>query len=134
MLRKPKKREKLEFEPAEDVVGGIAEIVRQLPEMSYVKLEKVYCVRSHGSTARAYARTWGMPRIFHITAGYEPAYVIEVIAKYFDPLPQAEKVKVLIHELMHIPKTFSGALKPHSSRHHRIDQRTVEKLYKKIVS
>lgn len=134
MLGKTKKRAKLEFEPAEDVTEFVKEIVRLADEMKHIKLPDVYCVRSQGSTARAYARTWGLSRIFQVTAGYKPAYVIEVISKYYDKLSKAEKIKVIIHELMHIPKTFSGALKPHSSRHHRIDARSVEKLYKKLVS
>jgi hypothetical protein len=38
-------------------------------------------------------------------AGY-PTHIIEVNAKKFDKLPEREKIKTLVHELMHIPKTF----------------------------
>ena len=46
----------------------------------------------------------------------EPAYVIEVISGYFDKLSVQEQDKVILHELMHIPKNFSGALVPHTHR------------------
>lgn len=89
-------------------------------------------MRSNGSRARAYARIWGLSRIFQITAGYKPTYVIEVLSKHFDQLNEKEKIKVLIHELLHIPKTFSGALKSHRGRYHRIGKREVDELFNKL--
>jgi predicted metallopeptidase len=68
-----------------------------------------------------------------MAAGYKATYVIEVISKYYDKLPEIEKVKVLVHELMHIPKTFSGALLSHRGRYHKINNREVEKIYKSLV-
>ncbi len=43
----------------------------------------------------------------------KPQYIIEVIAERFDRLDPGEQEKTLIHELTHIPKTFSGALVAH---------------------
>lgn len=129
---KRKKRQKFEFEAAEDIRELVHKIVGKIP-MDHVNLDSLYFVRSQGSKARAYARIWGLSRIFQVAAGYKPTYVIEVISKYFDKLPHEEKVKVLIHELLHIPKTFSGALKAHRGRNHRVDRREVERWYKKIV-
>ena len=59
----------------------------------------------------------------------QPQYIIEVIAEKFDKLTEENKERTLIHELMHIPKTFSGALVAHRTRHRRIDNRSVEKMY-----
>lgn len=130
-FRKKKKWLKFEFENAADVKKIIDKLIGNL-SFTHLKKEQIFCVRSEGSKARAYARIWGLARIFQEAAGYKPTYVIEVLAKYFDKLPEEEKIKVLIHELLHIPKTFSGALKAHHGRFHRINKREVENWYKKL--
>lgn len=121
----------MDFEKADDVVELTCSIIDKLGHKHLIK-EQIYCVRSHGSKTRAYARIWGLSRIFQFTAGYKPTYVIEVLSKYFDNLSPQEKIKVIIHELMHIPKTFSGALLSHKGRYHRINSREVEKIYNAI--
>jgi len=57
-------------------------------------------------------------------------YVIEVLSQYFDRMSSEDQTRVLIHELMHIPKNFSGALVPHHGIHKKINSRTVEELYR----
>lgn len=128
MFFKKKKRLKFEFEKAVDVKKIIDKLIGNL-SFVHLKKDQIFCVRSQGSKARAYARIWGLSRIFQEAAGYKPTYVIEVLANYFDKLPEEEKIKVLIHELLHIPKTFSGALKTHRGRFHRISKREVEIFY-----
>jgi len=73
-----------------------------------------------------------MAKIFHEVVGIEPNYIIEVNAKRFDKLSDRDKVKTLIHELMHIPKTFSGALLSHRGRYHRINEREVERILRSL--
>ena len=122
-----------DVEPAEDVRAMMIDIVTRL-NMRYIDTDRVYCVRSGGSKARAYARVWGLSRIFQIAAGYPATYVIEVLSEHFDSLPEDRKQRVIIHELLHIPKTFSGALKSHSARHYKVDHKEVEKHYKQLRS
>lgn len=105
-------------------------LVKEL-DFTHIKVEKIHCIRSFDAKTRAYARIWGMSRLFKEVAGIEPNYIIEVNAKRFDKLSDREKMKTLIHELMHIPKTFSGALLSHRGPHHEINDRAVERILEK---
>jgi len=73
-----------------------------------------------------------MAKLFHEVIGIEPHYIIEVNAKRFDKMNERDKIKTLIHELMHIPKTFSGALLSHRGRYHRINEREVERILRSL--
>lgn len=118
----------MHFEQAEDIVSLIKRLVEKLA-MNHIVIEQVACVRSRGSVARAYARIWGLPRVFQMAFGHKPVYVIEVLSEHFDTLSHEDKIKTLIHELLHIPKTFSGALLSHKGRHRHINKRIVQKWY-----
>lgn len=127
-----KKSKKLEWEAALDVKAEIDKIIEVL-ELTYIISSRVFCYRTEGSKARAYARTWMMPKIFQDALDIPPAYVIEVLSRYFDKLSEDEKTKVLIHELLHIPKNFSGALLSHHgvNRHIARDSNALFKEYKR---
>lgn len=105
----------MDWQEAKDIENDIADIVRQV-NLEHIKLDRIYCYRTTGSKTKAYARTWAFPKIFQKALTIEPAYVIEVLSQHFDKLDDDKKKKVLIHELLHIPKNFSGALLPHRSR------------------
>lgn len=100
-------------------------------DFKHIPKHRIFCFRTHGSKARAYARTWAFPKIFQTVLDIEPAYVIEVISKYYDKLPHEEQSKVIIHELLHIPKNFSGSLLPHRNGH-RGYQQEVDRFYKTL--
>ena len=103
----------IKYHPAPDILMDLDTIVKKLG-LGHVNLDNVVCIRSTGSNARyTLARCWGLPKIWQISLSKEPHYVIEVISERYDRLSQAEKEKVLIHELWHIPKTFKGGLKKH---------------------
>ncbi len=83
-------------------------------ELEWLSYGRIFFYRSINSKARAYARTWGLPKLWQRTLGVEPAYIVEVISEHFDKLSEREQDKVLLHELTHIPHNFSGALVPHT--------------------
>lgn len=127
-MRKRKKSVKLEWEEAPDVTRGVKQILRSL-DLPYIDFSRIYCYRSYGSSSRSYARIWSFPKIFQHALNIEASYVIEVLAKYYDPLPHDEQMKVLIHELLHIPKNFSGALLPHRSNGRHLEK-LADQLFK----
>lgn len=127
--RKRKKRVKMEFLPAPDVHAALSELIVQL-KFTHVSPKHLSCFRSTGSSSRAIARIWSLPRVWQLALSIEPQYVIEVIAERFDRQSSDDQKRTLIHELMHIPKTFSGALAPHRGRFHKINHRTVEQLFR----
>ena len=122
----------MDFEQAPDVKTMAEEILPFL-ELPHVNSYRLLYMRSNGSKARAYARIWSMPRIWQVALEIKAYYVIEVLSEFFDKLDKEKKQKVLIHELLHIPKTFSGALVPHTCFGQRINERRVSEIYKKML-
>lgn len=118
----------MEIERAPDVQNLVKHVLPHLP-FDYIDDDRIVCMRSFKATSRARARIWSFPRIWQMALGKPAHYVIEVLSQHFDKLSDDDKSRVIIHELMHIPKNFSGALVPHRGRHKRIDHRTVERLF-----
>ena len=120
----------MEVERAQDIQERIDEILSILgPDMGHVINARIICMRSRGAQARAYARIWALPSIWQKALEINPFYVIEVLSEKFDRLGDEDKTKILIHELMHIPKKFSGGLVPHNNRGTKINHANVGKVY-----
>jgi len=118
----------MEWEAAPDVRADLKKILKTI-DLPHIQLDRIFIYRTNGSKARAYARTWGFPKIFQEALKVQPAYVIEVLSRYYDKLPSDEQKRVLIHELLHIPKNFSGALLPHQTKHRKMHT-VVNRLFK----
>ena len=118
----------MEVDHAPDIKHMIEAVLPHLP-FPYIDPKRIVCMRSTKATSRARARIWSFPRIWQMALGKPAYYIIEVLSQHFDHLSFDDKLRVIIHELMHIPKNFSGALVPHRGIHKRIDRRTVEKLF-----
>ncbi|OGV91873.1 hypothetical protein A3A66_01545 [Microgenomates group bacterium RIFCSPLOWO2_01_FULL_46_13] len=123
----------MEIERAGDIDTKIRYLVRHL-NLPHIDASRIIAFRSYGSEARARARIWSLPRIWQEALKVKAHYVIEVLSHHFDHLSEEEKLKVLIHELLHIPKTFSGALVPHRGayRRYHIHRGLVEQLFKRL--
>lgn len=117
----------MEWYPAPDIEKKLKVIVKAL-DMSYVILSRIICFRSEGSVSRARARIWSFPRVWQQALNLPSHYIIEVVAKHFDHLSSNDQERVLIHELLHIPKNFSGSLVPHRTRYRRLEKEA-ERLY-----
>src|SRR5262245_45378325 len=118
--RRSAKSTKLEWEKDASIQEQMSQIVVALG-MDHIHAERVFYYRTTGSKARAYARIWSFPKIFQQALSIESAYVMEIISEKFDRLDADSKTKVIIHELLHIPKNFSGSLLPHKYGHTKIE-------------
>ncbi len=124
----------MKWEKAPDVQELINNAIYRL-DLGYIDADRVVALRSEGSKSNAIARIWEMPRAWQIAFDMKPAYVIEVVSRRYDVLPLEEKEKVVIHELLHIPKTFSGALVPHKCFGEvRVGERQVNALHERYRS
>ena len=122
----------MEWKEAKDVRKDIQEILKVL-KFPHINPSRIFCFRTQGSKSRSYARIWAMPKIFQRALSIDPAYVIEVLERHYDKLDSDNKKKVLIHELLHIPKNFSGSLLSHRSRSRHLGS-LANKLFKEYKS
>jgi predicted metallopeptidase len=108
-------------------IKEIAEEVVERLSWNHILLEHVAFIRSIGSKSRGtIARCHALGKAMQIGMKRDKSfYLIEVISKRFDNLPVEEQLKVIIHELMHIPNTFGGGFKHHNV----VNDSNVEKVY-----
>jgi predicted metallopeptidase len=123
----------MDFFLAPEIKTDLKRIIISLG-FKHITADSLICFRSYGSKSRAIARIWSLPKIWQIGLSLKPHYCIEVVSERFDKLSIEDKDRVLIHELLHIPQNFSGALLPHKQRTRRIDRRTVEKLFAQLMN
>jgi len=114
----------IKYEKAEDIQNRVNELALMM--FPHVKLDSVVCLRSFGSSSRGtIARCHALGKAMQLALGRKGFYVIEVINKRFDRMSEVDQTKTLIHELMHIPKTFGGGFIHHDIVH----EGNVERMY-----
>lgn len=119
------------YRPAEDVRKDVGDLISSL-SLGHIEPSRVICYRSTGSRSRRIvARCYSLSKIWQDALGIPSHYIIEVISERYDRLPEEERIKVLIHELMHIPKCFGGGLRPHSGC---VTRRAVEENYLRYIA
>ncbi|MCK5023373.1 MAG: metallopeptidase [Candidatus Aenigmarchaeota archaeon] len=116
----------IKYERAPDIAEIAKNVVDKLG-MSYIDISRVWFMRSFGSKSRyTLARIHVLPRIMQRALGIPAQYVVEIITEKYNKLSEEEQIKTIIHELMHIPKSFGGGF-----RHHKpyVTRRTVELMF-----
>ena len=101
-------------------------------EFQHIDLDRIAVIESKGSKSkRTIARIHALGKVMQLGMAQEPFYTIELIGERFNRLEREEKLKTIIHELMHIPASFGGGF-----RHHKpyVNNRNVEKEFKKLLS
>ncbi|VVB73376.1 Uncharacterised protein [uncultured archaeon] len=119
----------MQYMDAPDIRQRMEHIVRTVG-MDHVDLTRVACFRSKGSsTRRIIARCHGLPKVMQLGLNTRAFYCIEMISERFDRMSEDDQTYVLIHELMHIPKSFGGGFRQHDFVCRREVQK-VQKLYR----
>jgi predicted metallopeptidase len=114
-IRYKKTNKSVDWKEAPDVKKRILFLKKSL-NLDWLKPSDIYAFRSSYSRSRAIARIWGLSRIWQMALKLDAKYIIEVISERYDRLSQRKKDEVLLHEIVHIPRNFSGALIPHIRR------------------
>ncbi|MBT4376991.1 metallopeptidase [archaeon] len=97
--------------------------IRMFP---HVKVDRIKCLRSYGSSTRGtIARCHALGKVMQLAMAVDAFYALEFLTEKFNKLSEEEKVKVVIHELMHIPESFGGGFKHHDV----VTDRNVNRCY-----
>ena len=119
----------IKYQKADDLQELMNEISIFL--FPHVRLDSVICLRSFGSRSRGtIARCHALGKAMQIGLDRKGFYLIEVISERFDKMNKVDQVKTMIHELMHIPKTFGGGFKFHDV----VNSRSVDKEYERFIN
>jgi predicted metallopeptidase len=118
---------KYEFSP--DLQVKALEMAKIL--FPYIKMDYVKCLRSYGTSSRGtIARCHALGKLMQKAMGLKAFYALEFLSERFDKLSKEEQEKVIIHELMHIPKSFGGGFKHHDF----VTDKNVNKMYEQYLN
>lgn len=114
-----------------DDVKNEAETICKVLGWNHIDFSNLGFLRSKGSsTKRTIARCHALGKAMQMAMGRKKGfYLIEVISEKFDKLSKEEQIKTIIHELMHIPKTFGGGF----IYHNKVHEKTVKEMYNRYV-
>ena len=118
---------KYEFSP--DIQAKAEEISRLL--FPHIIINRVRCFRSYRTSSRGtIARCHALGKLMQKAIGIKAIYALEFLSERFDKLNKKDQIKVIIHELMHIPKTFGGGFK----HHNHVTEKNVDLFYERFES
>jgi len=115
----------MKYEFARDIQAKAEEISKIL--FPHISIENIKCFRSYGTSSRwTIARCHALGKLMQKAIDRQAFYVLEFLSERFDKFDEEEKIKIIIHELMHIPKCFGGGFKHHNF----VTDKSVNKHYK----
>ena len=119
----------MKYEDAPDLKERMNEVITML-NMGHIDINRIECIRSFGSsTRRTIARCHTLGKLMQKAMKTKAFYAIEFLEK-FDRLDKNEQDKVIIHELMHVPRTFGGGFRKHDF----VWEKNIEVMYEKFVN
>jgi len=124
---------RLNFRHAPDALKQLMhDIVSATPEFRHIDPHRVHLIFSNSNT-RALAYCHQMSKRYQFAMNLRPNYVIELISSHWQKLSPEQKAKVIIHELYHIPRTFSGNLRSHKNGFSSCGRHTENRLYHNYI-
>ncbi|MFH1307418.1 MAG: putative metallopeptidase [archaeon] len=118
----------MRYEFAPDLQERARQIVSKI--FPHIKIDDVVCIRGYGSSSRGtIARCHALNKVMQKALGRKGFYVLEFLSERFDKLSEDERTKIIIHELMHIPKSFGGGFKHHDY----VCERNINELYNRYL-
>jgi predicted metallopeptidase len=102
----------MKYEYAPDLQAIAEDVCRLI--FPHIQIHNIKCLRGYGSSSKyTLARCHALGKLMQ-KALHRPAfYAIEFLSENFDNLGEEEQLKIIIHELMHIPRSFGGGFKHH---------------------
>lgn len=96
----------------------------------HIQIDKVKCLRSYGTSSRGtIARCHALGKLMQKALGLKAFYALEFLSERFDKMSSEDKIKIIIHELMHIPKSFGGGFKHHDF----VCEKNVSRYFKEYI-
>ena len=119
----------IKYHDAHDIRQEASRIVSKLG-WNHVDLGSVGFLRSSGSSSkRTIARCHALSVPLQLGLQRKAFYTIEVISEKFDKMSSEDKIKVLIHELMHIPKSFGGGF----IHHDKVCEKNINPIFNRYM-
>lgn len=119
----------MRYENAHDLKERTKEIIEIL-NMPHIDMDRIECLRSFGSSSRrTIARCHALGKLMQKAMKTNAFYAIEFLER-FDKMNKVEQDKVIIHELMHIPKSFGGGFRHHDY----VCEENIELMYERFIS
>lgn len=118
----------MKYEEAPDLKERMDDIVKSLG-MDHIDLDRIGCLRSYGSsTRRTIARVHALGKVMQKAMKSPAFYAIEFLER-FNKMSKQDQDKVIIHELMHVPKTFGGGFRQHDF----VCEDNIDKLHERFM-
>lgn len=116
----------LKYDYSESLQVLAEDISRRL--FPYILTSRIKCLRSEGAKSHVFARCHVLSSMMCVAMSCKPLYVFEFVREKFDKLVTEKKVKVVISQLMNIPKSFNGKF-----NNIKISREMVEIAYEKYL-
>lgn len=119
----------MRYIPAPDLKNRTNEVINLL-NLHHLDANRIECLRSFGSSSKhTIARCHALGKLMQKAMQTRAFYAIEFLER-FDRMPKSEQDRVIIHELMHIPKTFGGGFRHHDF----VCQKNIDILYQRFTN